>query len=43
LTGELRRRHGLSRRRAKRILEFVLEQMKQALVRDEVVEFPLAG
>ena len=39
LIGELRRR-GLSRRGAKRILNFILEEMKQALGRDEAVEFP---
>lgn len=31
---------GLSRRRAKRILNFVFEEMKHALARNEPVEFP---
>ena len=32
---------GLSLRGAQRILNFILDEMKQALARDEVVEFPL--
>jgi hypothetical protein len=39
LIAQLRRR-GLSRRRAKRILNFVFEEMRQELARDEPVEFP---
>lgn len=39
LIGELRRR-GLSRRRAKRILNFIFAEMSKALARDEAVEFP---
>lgn len=40
LIGKLRER-GLSRRGAKQVLDFVLEEMKAALARDEPVEFPL--
>jgi hypothetical protein len=40
LTGELRRRLGMSRRGAKRVLDVVIDEMKQALAADEPVEFP---
>ena len=39
LIAEVRRR-GLSRRGAKRILNFLLEEMSRALARNEAVEFP---
>ncbi len=39
LIGKLRER-GLSRRRAGRILDFILEQVKQALAQGDPVEFP---
>ena len=40
LIGKLRER-GLSRRGAKQVLNFILEEMKAALARNEPVEFPL--
>jgi hypothetical protein len=40
LVAELRRRHGLSRRRARPILDFIFAEMSAALARDEPVEFP---
>ena len=32
--------HGLSRRRSLRVLNFIFEEMKRTLARDEEVEFP---